>query len=136
MQMNQKQKAASLKANRLHVGHLIKEVFNESGLSVTEFARLINCARPNVYSIFERYDISVEQLLDISDVLKHNFFEDILSHSGISVPQYPKQLHIVINLEELTARRSERISVLLKELVELCDDGNDANVTQAMGGCQ
>lgn len=52
------------KPHRMHIGHLIKEVFDETGISVAEFARRINCARPNVYSIFERYDIGVEQLLD------------------------------------------------------------------------
>lgn len=39
---------------KLHIGKMIKAVFDESGLSVAELARRIHTARSNVYFIFER----------------------------------------------------------------------------------
>lgn len=106
------------KPHRMHIGHLIKEVFDEKGISVTEFARRINCARPNVYSIFERYDIGVEQLIDISEALDHNFLDDIQMKSGLDSQLQKRELNVHLNLEAFSAEKAERISLLLKELAE------------------
>ena len=106
------------KPHRIHIGHLIKDVFDEKGISVTEFARRINCARPNVYSIFERYDIGVEQLLDISEALDHNFLDDIQLNSGMDSSLQTRQLNISLNLDAFSNEKAKRISILLKELAE------------------
>lgn len=106
------------KPHRMHIGHLIKDVFDEKGISVTEFARRINCARPNVYSIFERYDIGVEQLLDISEALDHNFLDDVQMRSGLDSQLQKRELNVHLNLEVFSAEKAERISSLLKELAE------------------
>lgn len=103
---------------RLHIGHLIKSVFDESGMTVAEFARKIHTARPNVYSIFERYDIGVEQLVDISIALDHNFFDDVQQHCGLSSNLFPTSLNLNINLEELKTEKANRINSLLMELSE------------------
>lgn len=95
---------------RLHIGHLIKSVFDESGMTVAEFARRIHCARPNVYSIFERYDIGMEQLVNISLVLEHNFFDDIQEYYSIKSTLYPQQLNLSINLMELS--EEERVTLV------------------------
>ena len=99
----------------MHIGHLIKEVFDESGISVTEF---INCARPNVYSIFERYDIGIEQLIDISEALNHNFLDDVQLKSGLNSQLQARQLNLSLNLESFSAEKAERITELVKELSE------------------
>ena len=104
--------------NRLHIGHLIKTVFDESGMTVAEFARRIHTTRPNVYSIFERYDIGVEQLIEISNVLKHNFFDDIQQHNTLKSKLLPTSLIININLDEFKTEKAHHINVLLKELAE------------------
>lgn len=106
------------KPHRIHIGHLIKEVFDEKGISVTEFARRINCARPNVYSIFERYDIGVEQLLVISEALEHNFLDDIQYKCGLESQLTTRQLNVHLNFEAFSPEMAERISLLLKELAE------------------
>ena len=106
------------KPHRIHIGHLIKEVFDEKGISVTEFARRINCARPNVYSIFERYDIGVEQLIDISEALDHNFLDDIQLNSGLDSSLHTKQLLVQLDLDTITIDKVKQFNSLLKELVE------------------
>ena len=105
------------KPHRIHNGHLIKKVFDEKGISVTEFARRINCARPNVYSIFERYDIGVEQLIDISEALEHNFLDDVQQKSGLKTSLKTQQLDVHLNLKNCPAEKAEQITLLLKELM-------------------
>lgn len=105
------------KPHRIHIGHLIKGVFDEKGISVTEFARRINCARPNVYSIFERYDIGVEQLIDISEALDHNFLDDVQQKSGLKTSLKVHQMDIHLNLKNCPAEKAEQITLLLKELM-------------------
>ena len=92
---------------------MVKSVFEKSGLSVAEFARRIHCARPNIYAIFERNDIGVEQLLRISVALNHNFFDDIIDLSGMKPKIQPKQ--IVVNLEKIDTKKIERIIEILGE---------------------
>jgi len=106
------------KPHRMHIGHLIKDVFDEKGISVTEFARRINCARPNVYSIFERYDIGVEQLIDISEALDHNFLDDIQLKSGLDSHLPTRHLDVHLNLEAFPADKAERIVSFVNELRE------------------
>ena len=67
----------------LHIGQLIKAVFDESGMTVSEFARQIHLERSTVYSIFERQSIDALLLARISLVLKHNFLSDIEQHYGL-----------------------------------------------------
>ncbi len=106
------------KRHRIHIGHMIKKVFDESGISVTEFARRINCARPNVYSIFERYDIGVEQLIDISEALDHNFLDDVQMNSGLESQLQMRQLNVHFNLETFSHEQVDRITQLVMELTE------------------
>lgn len=106
------------KPHRMHIGHLIKDVFDEKGISVTEFARRINCARPNVYSIFERYDIGVEQLIDISEALDHNFLDDVQLKSGMNSQLQTRQLNVSLNLETFSIEKARQITKLVEELAE------------------
>jgi len=61
----------------IHIGKNIQEKFEETGMSIAEFARRINCDRTTVYYTFKREDISIGQLELISKVLGHDFFRDI-----------------------------------------------------------
>lgn len=59
----------------LHIGQEIEAKYQESGIKLSEFAKRLNTGTRNVYSIFERKDISSGQLKRISDILGFNFFE-------------------------------------------------------------
>ena len=95
----------------LHIGQLIKTVFERSGISVAEFARQLNCERTNVYTIFKRRTIDVELLVNISKVLEYNFFEDVLKETNLNT----KTTHdINIKLQDC----SEEKMMILKEFLE------------------
>ena len=96
----------------LHIGQLIKTVFERSGMTVSEFARQLNCERTNVYTIFKRRTIDVELLVIISKVLRYNFFEEILKQVDLDFTR--QDLNINIKIQNLS---KDKIT-LLKELLE------------------
>lgn len=61
----------------IHIGSLIRQKLEESPLSISEFASLINRTRTTVYDIFNRKSIDVDLLLSISEVLNYNFLEEV-----------------------------------------------------------
>lgn len=61
----------------LSIGQIIKDEVSKQKISVIDFADRISCKRNNVYNIFKRSDISLQQLKIISEVLNRNFFKEI-----------------------------------------------------------
>ena len=93
----------------LHIGHLIKSVFDESGMTVSEFARQIHLERTTIYSIFERPSIDTLLLARISLVLKHNFLFEIESHYGIT----PATPSLTIHFDHITPEAVIQLTELL-----------------------
>jgi len=81
------------KLGNIHIGHLIKTVFDASGLTVSELARRIHVERTTVYSIFERSSVDVLQLVRISVALNHNFLSDIERLCGVTSDAPSLTLH-------------------------------------------
>lgn len=59
------------------IGELIENEVRKQQIPITEFARMINCQRNNVYDIFKRSKIDIVQLKQISKVLHRNFFKEL-----------------------------------------------------------
>ena len=60
----------------LHIGHMIKAEMERQGRSASWLARAILCERSNVYKLFNRESIPVDQLIRISEILDHDFLQD------------------------------------------------------------
>lgn len=60
-----------------HAGEKVKEYLKASGMSVSEFAKRLNCHRQNVYDIFKRQDVDLQMLQRISKVLDHDFVTEL-----------------------------------------------------------
>lgn len=60
----------------VHIGNMIKEELNSQGRSVNWLAKSIYCEKSNIYKMFKRKSIDLEQLMKISEVLGHNFLKD------------------------------------------------------------
>lgn len=93
----------------LHIGQMIKAVFDESGMTVAEFARRIHHERTSVYGIFERESVDALLLVEISIVLSHNFLADIeqyyaLENEGVS---------LVIHVDHLSPESVHQIALLI-----------------------
>ena len=73
---------------KMTIGEKIEYEVRKQEFSITEFARLINCKRNNVYNIFKRNTIDIELLAKISKVLSYNFFADLAKdYSLADTPQ-------------------------------------------------
>ena len=59
----------------IHIGSIIKEIFDQQELSASLFAKQLCCDRTNVYSIFKRESIDTALLEKISTILNHDFFQ-------------------------------------------------------------
>ena len=94
--------------DKFHIGHRIKSVFKEKGMSVSEFARQIHCERTNVYTIFNRPSIDIDLLARISRVLEHNFFEDVMKEYGL-ISMFSPQLNIHIDMGDCSHEQAEEM---------------------------
>ena len=101
---------------KFHIGRLIKSVFDEKNMSVSEFARQIHCERTNVYTIFDRPSIDIDLLARISKVLEHNFFEEVMREYGLT-HQFSPQLNIQIDLEECSKDDADMLLQSISTLV-------------------
>lgn len=59
----------------IHIGQLIKEEMERQGRKPSWLAKELNYTRDNVYKIFSREYIDTDLLLNISLLLKVNFFD-------------------------------------------------------------
>lgn len=59
------------------IGKLIEKEVGKQQLSIVEFADRICCKRNNVYNLFTRYNMDIQQLALISKVLGRNFFKEL-----------------------------------------------------------
>ncbi len=100
----------------LHIGQLVKAVFDRSGMSVAEFARQLNCERTNVYTIFRRRTIDVELLVRISYILNHNFLDDIMQLTGLRA-KYSPSLNLNISFDNRTVDETETVMKRLENFV-------------------
>ena len=99
----------------LHIGHLVKAVFDESGLTVAEFAKRIHCERTNVYKIFNRQTIDVALLVKISQALQHNFFVDVMNMSGLAADISVRH-SLNFSIDDISIENMDRLSRFLASL--------------------
>lgn len=65
------------------IGQLIEEEVRRQQIPIVEFAEKIMCGRKNVYKIFEKSSIHIDQLKRISDVLGRDFFWDLAKNPSL-----------------------------------------------------
>lgn len=70
-------------SNKKLIGQLIEEEVRRQQIPIVEFAEKIMCGRKNVYKIFEKSSIHIDQLKRISDVLGRNFFWDLANNPSL-----------------------------------------------------
>ena len=58
----------------IHLGQAIKKRFDETGLTKTEFGRLIGVPQQHVNRIFERDTMETKKLIKVCRALEYNFF--------------------------------------------------------------
>lgn len=60
----------------IHIGHLIQRELKNQGRSAAWLAKAIYCEKSNIYKLFRRESIGIDQLMRISEVMNHDFLND------------------------------------------------------------
>ena len=60
----------------LHIGRMIQVELERQGRSAAWLAKSIYCERSNIYKLFNRESIGVDQLMRISEAMDHDFLKD------------------------------------------------------------
>jgi transcriptional regulator with XRE-family HTH domain len=63
--------------DEIHIGKKIQLVFHQSGLTVSQFARMLEVQRTRIYTVFESKTIDTDLLCKISDVLHYDFLSEV-----------------------------------------------------------
>lgn len=100
--------------DNVHIGQLVKSVFDESGMTVSELARQLHCERTNVYTIFRRRTIDVELLAMLSEILNHNFLDDAMKLYGLTATFSPK-LNICICFENFSTEKMKQLTEVISK---------------------
>lgn len=61
----------------VNIGQSIKEELQRQERTVSWLARKLNCTRTAVYRIFDKNSIDTALLTQISQILHHNFFQEL-----------------------------------------------------------
>jgi len=80
--------------DEIHIGQKIQFVFNQSGLSVSQFARLVGVQRTRIYTIFESKTIDTELLCKVSDALHYDFLTEVYLKKREENDQNPTTINI------------------------------------------
>ena len=60
----------------VHVGRMIQCELERQGRSVAWLAKSIYCEKSNIYKLFRRESIGIDQLMRISEAMEHDFLKD------------------------------------------------------------
>lgn len=101
----------------VHIGNIIKQKFEESHLTMKDFASKINRTRSTVYDIFNRKSIDTDLLLKISEVLKFDFLSEVyIDKEVLSDNDSRYFLAIEIDHRDLSPQELENQIHLLKKV--------------------
>lgn len=108
----------------VHIGKEIEKIFQESGLKIGHFADRINTGERNVYSIFNRKDISADMLAKISRVLDFDFFklyqdqlDGLLKEPEVPYRRAIDEISLTITVTGPLDHYYEHFADLLRELI-------------------
>jgi len=99
--------------DEIHIGKKIQFVFNQSGLSVSQFARLVGLQRTRIYNIFESKSIDTDLLCKISDALHYDFLTEVYIKKREIENQVPSTINIHFQVS------SENLAEFIKSVSKL-----------------
>jgi len=106
-------KIISMYYDEIHIGKKIQQVFNQSGLTVSQFARMVEVNRYKIYNIFESKTIETDLLCKISDVLHFDFLLEVYIKKRETVNQTPTTINIHFQIA------SENLADFIKSINKL-----------------
>jgi len=103
-----------------HRGEIVRKAVYESGISITKLAEKLGKSRRWVYQMFENSNVSIDMVLQIGEILHHDFSGEIKELQKHGVLSDQKQTY------ELTDKEVEywknKYLILLEEYNQLLKD--------------
>jgi transcriptional regulator with XRE-family HTH domain len=90
--------------NDIHIGKIIKDVFETRNINISEFAELLNCERTNIHKIFKRKSIDTDMLVKISQILNYDFLREVYGKSTACKIEPPNSINIVIEMKSILCK--------------------------------
>ena len=103
--------------DEIHIGKKIQFVFNQSGLLISQFARMLGIQRTRIYNIFESKTIDTDLLCKISDVLHYDFLTEVYLKKREIENQNPTTINIHFQIS------SEKLADFIKSINKLKEAG-------------
>ncbi|GGH65340.1 hypothetical protein HNQ91_002101 [Filimonas zeae] len=91
----------------IHIGQIIKSVAEERKMGATELSQHLNTSRENVYDIYRREAIDTAKLLQLSVILKYDFFEHFYQEEPLKALR-----------NDIVTQQQQEIEALNKSLAE------------------
>lgn len=99
------------------IGQIIEERVKAKNMEVTEFAKLINRERSNVYNIFKRDTINTDLLKKIGQVLDYDFFIHFIEPETIEKIKLSEVIHKSKVFIEVPMSESEIVKLGFEEKI-------------------
>jgi transcriptional regulator with XRE-family HTH domain len=97
----------------IHIGKKIQYVFYQSGLTVSQFARMLEVQRTRIYNVFESKTIDIDLLNKISDVLHYDFLSEVYLKKREVAQQNPSTINIHFQIS------SDKLGEFIKNIDKL-----------------
>ncbi len=95
----------------IHIGSLIRQKLDQSGMSYKDFARFINCERQSLYYLFSCRSIDIERLILIGNVLNYDFIRNV--YLIPDTDDHIEQKSITINIDKESIKNLDNIILKL-----------------------
>ncbi|MCL2132569.1 MAG: helix-turn-helix domain-containing protein [Lentimicrobiaceae bacterium] len=102
---------------KLPIGKRIEEVFKQRNMSISEFAKCLDCKPQNLYNLFRRKTMDIALLCKISKVLEHNFIGEICAQKNYPLSTHFQKTTIIFGINNDVD--SKNLKKLLKTIKQL-----------------
>ncbi len=96
--------------NDIHIGSVIRQVLDDSGMPYKEFAQAIGCERQSLYYLFHSKSIDVDRLIRISKVLNYDFIRNVYLNDSYET-NFRNRKVLTVNLTKSDIDKADDIVV-------------------------
>jgi plasmid maintenance system antidote protein VapI len=103
-------------SKEISIGERIRQVFDKSDMSITQFAESLHCDRANIYNIFRRKKIDIYLLSKISKILNHDFVEELCTQYGVTKGIPSSKIFLTLEINSMEHKMLNKLLKTVKQL--------------------
>lgn len=98
----------------VHRGEIVEQAVRQSGMAITEVARRLGKSRRHIYNLFEEPNISLDVVLQIGEIIHHDFTKELPELSNKIKSQALNELDAVYDKSDSDYWKDKYLSLLEK----------------------